>query len=193
VLSAVLFLFALAVTGITINGAILMWTSPAWKTQILVAIRHAPSIAPAALAVTAIWWLVAQVETWIALRTGPISAWFIATFGWADMSWLFTTISYGALWIRWVLAAVFATWLMAALLRGRKHTLSLGRLGLATVWFALLVALPWAYLVPWRPTRLPSLSLEPAFIAVKLLTAAAMMAVGVALIIREASPRTQES
>ena len=47
------------------------------------------------------------------MRSGQISAWFIARFGWDDVSWLFTAIRYVAQWLRWVIAALLALSLMA--------------------------------------------------------------------------------
>jgi hypothetical protein len=186
-LSGVLFLLAVSVTGVTVNGAILMWTSPAWRSEIRRTITHAPAIVPAAMIVMAIWWLVAQAEAWLAMRSGVITAWFIARFGWDDMSWLFTMIRYGAAWARWVLAGVLGIWLMACLLRGRKHRLPMTRIGFATLWFVLLIAAPWFYLVPWRPAGLPPTSAELVFIGAKLSIAALVMAAGAALFIREGS------
>ena len=57
----------------------------------------------------------------------------------------------------------------------------------ATVWFVVLIALPWLYLVPWRPQNLPPTALEFAFIVAKLSAAAVLFAVGAALMIFEAS------
>jgi hypothetical protein len=106
------------------------------------------------------------------------------------MSWLFTAIRYGAGWLRWVIAALLAIWLMATLVHGFKFRLSARRVALASLWFAVLIALPWAYLVPWRPSWLPATSAEIAFTVVKLSIAALLLAAGAALVIREGSPRT---
>ena len=57
----------------------------------------------------------------------------------------------------------------------------------ATLWFGGLIALPWIYLVPWRPASLPPTSIEFAFIVAKLSIAAILFAVGAALMIYEAS------
>ena len=187
--SASLLLISLLLVGTTVNAAILMWThGPSWQA-ITGAARRAPAVVPAALVVIAMWWLVSHGERWITMRSGPINAWFIAEFGWDDMSWLFTTIAYAAAWAQWLLAPVIALWLMASFVHGAKHRLSLRRVAIASVWFGVLVVLPWRYLVPWRPGGIPPTSIEAVFIATKLITAAAIMAAGAALIIREASPR----
>ena len=188
--SAVLLVAALVSMGVTVNGAILMWSHGPSRSALGRALWRAPAVVPAALIVVAIWWLVSQAETWVALRNGQISAWFIARFGWADVSWLFTSIRYGAMWLRWVIAALLAVWLMATLVHGVKFRLSVMRVALASLWFAVLIALPWAYLVPWRPAWLPPTAAELAFSIVKLSIAATLAAAGTALIIREGSPRT---
>ncbi len=188
--SVVLLLVALVALGVTVNGAILMWSNGPSRPALRRACWRAPSVIPAVLIVVAVWWLVSLAETWVALRTGAINAWFIARFGWDDMSWLFTSIRYGAMWIRWVIAGVLAVWVMATLVHGIKFRLSVTRVALATLWFAVLIALPWAYLVPWRPSWVPPTNVELAFSVVKLAVASGLLAVGAALIIREASPRS---
>lgn len=192
-LSAVLLLSTLFVIGATVNGAILLWTRGPSRSLLMQAARQAPAVVPAALLVIAIWWLAVHAETWVALRSGAINAWFIARFGWDDVSWLFAMVRYGSIWVRWLVAGLLSIWLMASLLHGAKHRVSIVRVGLASLWFAILIVVPWAYLVPWRPAGLPATSVEPAFIGAKLLVAAVVMAGGAALIVREASPRAEVS
>jgi hypothetical protein len=192
-LSAALLLLALIVIGVTVNGAILLWIREPSPGALLAAGRSAPTVVPAALVVIATWWLSLHAETWIALRSGAINAWFIARFGWDDVSWLFATVRYLSIWVRWVVAALLAIWLMASLLHGTKYRVSISRVALASLWFVMLIVVPWAYLVPWRPVGLPGSSVEPIFIGVKLLIAAVVIACGAALIVREASPRAQAS
>jgi hypothetical protein len=73
---------------------------------------------------------------------------------------------------------------------GFKFRLSVTRVALASLWFVVLIALPWGYLVPWRPAWLPPTAAELAFSVVRLSIAATLVAAGTALIIREGSPRT---
>ncbi len=113
------------------------------------------------------------------------------------MSWLFTAIHYAALWFRWVVAAMLALSLIAGIVAIGWPALGqrawLGRalrprtLAAATFWFVLLIALPWLYVVPWRPTTLPASSVELAFIVVKLSVSAVLFAIGLALIAYQAS------
>ncbi len=196
-MSAVLAIVALALAGFTASGAILVW----WQGASIAAVRRAgrsvPGVIPAAFVVLVIWWLANRAEVWLAMRSGQISAWFIARFGWGDVSWMFTGLGYVADWFRWVIAGLLAVSLMAgfvgmgwraltqaAWLRRALHPRAVI---VATVWFVALIAVPWLYLVPWRPQNLPPTSVEFAFIVTKLSIAAVLLAVGAALMILEAS------
>ncbi|MSO51385.1 MAG: hypothetical protein CK533_06000 [Acidobacterium sp.] len=155
-----------------------------------------PAGLPAALVVFAAWWLVGSATDRITISSGPINAWFIAVLGWDDVSWLFTGISWLAVWLKWVVAPMLALSLMADILSDGWRTLAgirwitraLGplTLGVATIAFGVLVLAPWVYLTPWRPAGLPATSVELAFIAAKLALTAASMATGLALIVRQA-------
>lgn len=200
--SALLALAALLMAGLTATGAVAMLSSGASAMAVRRALRAIGSVFPAALIVLMLWWLTTQAEVWVALRTGQINAWFIARFGWADVSWLFTTVRYIALWIRWIVGSLLALSLIAGVVAigwpalGRfawlRRALRPRTLLMATVWFVLLIALPWLYLVPWRPRQLPATSLEFAFIVAKLSVAAMLFAVGGALIAYEASRESQQ-
>ena len=143
------------------------------------------------------WWLVGGVTDRVTIFSGPITAWFIASLGWDDVSWLFTGINWLALWLKWVVAPVLAVSMMAGIIGGgwgalahlswARHALSPLTLALATLAAGALVSAPWIYLVPWRPGWLPATSLELGFIIAKLSLTALLMAIGVALIIRQAT------
>ena len=196
-ISAVLALVALALVGLTASGAIAMWWHGASAASLRRAARSVPGVVPAALIVLLVWWLANRAETWVAMRSGQISAWFIARFGWDDMSWLFAVIGYAADWLRWVFAALLALSLMAgfvsigwrALTQAAwfRRALRPRAIAAATLWFGSLIALPWIYLVPWRPAGLPPTSIEFAFIVAKLSIVAILLATGAALMIYEAS------
>jgi len=195
--SGVLALVALALVGLTASGAIAMWWHGASLTAVRRAVTSVPGVFPAALIVLVIWWLANRAEVWIAMRSGQINAWFIARFGWDDMSWLFTAIGYAVDWVRWVIAALLALSLMAGFVaigwRALAQAAWLRRalrpraIAAATLWFGGLIALPWIYLVPWRPEGLPPTSIEFAFIVAKLSVSAILFAIGAALVVYEAS------
>ena len=197
--SALLAMVALALVGFTAGGAIAMWRQGASMNSVKIALRSIPGVVPAAVIVSLIWWIAHRAEAWIAMRSGEINAWFIARFGWDDMSWLFTAIGLAADWFRWVIAALLALSLMAGFagigwralgqIAWLRRALRPRAIAGATLWFGALIALPWLYLVPWRPQNLPPTSIEFAFIAAKLTISAILIALGAALIVHEVARR----
>lgn len=195
--SALLVLVALALAGVTATGAVAIWSHGASRSGIRQALRAVVGVVPAALIVLLMWWMTTHVETWFAMRSGQINAWFIVRFGWADVSWLFTAIHRIAQWFRFVVAALLALSLLAGFVAigwsalGQaawlRRALRPRALAMATFWLVLLIALPWMYLVPWRPRYLPPSSVEFTFIVAKLSLAAILFAIGSALIAYEAS------
>jgi hypothetical protein len=195
--SALLAIAALALAGFTASGSIALLMHGRSAAGIRRALSGIAGAVPAAAIVFIVWWLTTSGEAWIGLRSGQINAYFIAQFGWANMSWLFTTVGYAAEWLRWVLAGLLALSLIAgfvalgwsALGQGSwlRRALRPRTLLVATFWFVVLIALPWVYLVPWRPKQLPASSVELAFIVAKLSLSAILFAIGATLIAREAS------
>jgi hypothetical protein len=197
VMSAMLAIAAFALVGLTATGAIAMWWHGASIAGVKRALNSVHGVIPAAVIVWLIWWLAHRVEVWMTMRSGPINAWFIARFGWGDMSWLFAAIGLAADWFRWVIAALLALSLMAGFVAIGWRALTQPAwvfralrprtIAAATLWFGALIALPWMYLVPWRPASLPPTSVEFAFIVAKLSLSAILLAVGAALVTYEAS------
>jgi len=195
--SALLALIALALVGFTASGAIALWWHGASPAGIKRAFRSIPGVIPAAVIVWVIGWLAQRAEAWITMRSGEINAWFIARFGWDNMSWLFSAIGIAADWFRFVIAALLALSLMAGFVaigwRALAQAAWLRRalrpraIAGATLWFGALIALPWLYLVPWRPQSLPPTSIEFTFIVAKLSVSAILFAIGAALVVYEAS------
>ena len=195
--SALLAVAALLMAGLTATGAIALVSSGPSIATLRRALRAIGSAIPAAVIVLIMWWMTTRVEAWLTLRNGQINAWFIAQFGWADVSWLFTAIRYVALWFRWVVAALLALSLVAGVVAigwpaiGQfawlRRALRPRALLVSTIGLVVLIALPWTYLVPWRPKQLPATSVELAFIVAKLSLSAILFAIGAALICYEAS------
>ena len=195
--STLLLLTALFLAAITISGAIVGWRHGLSTGHVRTAVAGVPAVVPAALIIALLWWLTGSVTDRVTIYSGPISAWFIAAFGWDDVWWLFTGIHWLARWLKWVVAPMLAVSLMAGILAEGWRTLAGHRwitgavapwpLGMATIAFGVLIAAPWVYLTPWRPDGLPATSLELAFIIAKLSATALLMATGVALIIRQAA------
>ena len=193
--SVLLVLLTTALLAMTINGAIFLWANGPSAPALKRSFKVIPAIIPALLVFALFWWLAYRIDTWVALRSGEINAWFIATFGWDNISWLFTSIRFFTNWMRWVLGAVLALSLMGGMavigwragtrLPWLRRALRPRTLALATLWFVVLIVLPWLHLVPWRPDWVPPSGAELAFIVGKLAIAAILMAVGVALMIYE--------
>ena len=202
IMSAMLAIAALALVGLTATGAIAMWWHGASIAGVTRALQSIHGVIPAAAIVWGIWWVVHRAEIWIAMRSGQINAWFIARLGWDNVSWLFTAIGMAADWFRWVIGALLALSLMAGFVAigwralaqpaWLRRALRPRAIAAATLWFGGLIALPWIYLVPWRPESLPPTSIEFAFIVAKLSFSAILFAIGAALVTYEAS-RTRVS
>ena len=185
ILSALLFVVTLALIAMTLNGAVFVWTSGWSRDLVRRSVARIPAFIAAALFVLVIGCLVSFFRAWIAIHNGEIRAFFIARFGWADITWMFTTITWIERWVMWVLGPFLAlTWLA----RSRFSAL---RFLLATLWFGVLVAVPWMYLAPWRPRGIPPTSIEMIFITAKLSVTFVLMAIGLSLMIREATPHGQ--
>lgn len=183
-LSALLAIVSLTLLAIAINGAIAAWSSGLSRDTLRRAAARIPAIVPAVLIVAMSWWLVGRITGWVSAHSGEISAWFIARLGWSDVSALFIGINWLGWWVRWIFMPMIALSVVAG---GNRRGASPLRLVIATLWFLLLVAAPWAYLAPWRPAGIPPTWVEPMFIALKLAVTALLMATGLALITREAS------
>ncbi|MDP2320606.1 MAG: hypothetical protein Q8O42_14860 [Acidobacteriota bacterium] len=193
--SALLLLAAGFLLALTVSGALLGWQHGVTSSLFRAAAAGIPASVPAGLIAGLIWWAVGAATDHVTIYSGPINAWFIAAFGWDDVSWLFTGIGWLAMWLKWVVAPMLALALMAAILAGGwramagaawiKRALAPLPLATATLLIAVLVAAPWIYLAPWRPGGLPPSSTELMFVIAKLSVTAVLMAMGVALIIRQ--------
>ena len=195
--SALLAMAALLMAGLTATGAIAMLSSGPSTAAMRRALGAIGAAIPAAVIVLLVWWMTTRAEVWVGLRSGQINAWFIAQFGWADMAWLFTAVRYIALWFKWVVAAMLALsfiagvvaigWRAIGQFAWLRRALRPRTLLVSTFWFVVLIALPWIYLVPWRPKQLPATSVEFAFIVAKLSVSAILFAIGAALIAKTAA------
>ena len=196
--SSLLIITAAFLAAVTVGGAILGWRDGLSASHLRTTITGVPAAVPGALVVFAVWWLVGRATDSVTIYSGQINAWFIASFGWDDVSWLFTGIAWFSVWLKWVVAPMLALSLMVSVLVAGWRTLTGMRwvtralaplsLGIATIAFGVLIAAPWTYLTPWRPEGLPATSIELAFIIAKLSVTALLMASGLALIIRQATP-----
>lgn len=193
--SALLVVMTLALLSFTLNGAIALWVDGPSSAALSRSFRRIPAVVPALIVFALCWWIAQALDGWVALHSGEINAWFIAAFGWADMSWLFAAIRAFTTWLRWVIGGLLALSLMGVMtsigwragigLQWLRRSLRPRTLIVATLWFIALIALPWIYLVPWRPAWVSPTGAELTFIVSKLSVAAILMAAGVALMIHE--------
>jgi hypothetical protein len=193
--SAVLILAIVCASGLVVNAAVLLARGAVMREAIRGGARAIPwfvaAIAPALL----IWWAVLRADAWTSRYSGEISAWFIARFGWSDISWLFTAEAWASRWLRFALAPIVMLCLLAALLadgrtalgstRWLRRTLHWRTLGAATLVFIALFALPWQ-LTAWRP-ELPPTWVEPAVAALRLGVAALAIVIGSAVLVNVAA------
>ena len=163
-----------------------------------------------ALGVAVAVWLAAGLSgTWVDARSGEISAWFIATFDWADASLFFRGVRAVVFWLQWVAAPVVGLALLAVLsggsfgaragaregvtaragARGGVSARPGGRggasgvrvLALATIWVIVLVVLP-LQLLNWQISGLPPTWVEPTVVGARLLLVSLTATLGWALV-----------
>lgn len=191
---SLLLVVALIVTvGMTVCGALAGWQSGWRGTFLRSTLTGMASFVPTLVVAGVAWWAVGRGLTWLEAHGGEISAWFIATANWSDVSPLLRTARIGAEWLRWV-AIPFAgmVWLSGAL-PGRARPIrswaALARggwltgLAAATAIALLTIWAPVAYGLYWRPS-LPPTWLEPAAAVVKLGVIGFSAAIGLSLIAR---------
>ena len=139
-------------------------------------------------------------DQWIAQKSGEISAWFIAQFGWSDITPLFRAQSYLSIWLRWVLLPITALTALASLLSGGSLAPRawLGRawhwrtLLVATLAFIVLVALPWQAAF-WTQEKLPPTWVQPTLAGLRLGAIAISMGLGVAIMVLVATRATERT
>ena len=189
--SAALAAAMLVVAAVTVNAAVLVARGRALAPSITAGLRGVPWFIVAAFLALVAWLLVVQADGWIDRHSGEISAWFIARFGWADVTPLFRLQQGVSLWIRWVAVPLAALGLLAALLHAGARSLTRvqwlwhawhwRRLALASLVVVMLFLGPWQ-LTAWRPA-LPATWIEPAVALVRLGAVAVLALIGSALLV----------
>jgi len=175
------------------GGATVLRLSGVWWRDALVegATRLHWFALTAAVAAVLVWGVL-RVDTWVAAYAGEISAWFIATFNWSEVSPVFTLERYLSVWLRWVVVPSGMVAALAAALKDGGSSLASASwmraawrwqsLAVSTAAFALLVALPWS-LADRRPAIPVPVSLEAWAAGGRLLVLGAVMAIGVAIML----------
>ncbi len=160
-------------------------------------LRRAIWIVPPALVFLLLWYATGHVSAWLDAHSSEAAAWFIATRGWTDVSWLHTTLGWIVWFLRYGCGVSLAAALMAGLVTKGAGTLAgAAWLKRAFHWRTLLLTtavlfvcvwLPWRYVVNWRPESLPLSWVQPAFAAVKLGVVFVVMNAAWAYILRRAA------
>jgi hypothetical protein len=195
-LSAALMLAIIIAGAIAVNTSVLLAAGGGWASSIRAAMRGIPWFVVAAIPVVVTWIVITRADSWILRHNGELSAWFIARFGWADISLLFQAATWLSRWIRWVAVPVAALCLLAALLqRGSgalsrtvwlRHAWHWRTLVLASIVFIVFLALPWR-LTAWRP-ELPATWVQPAVAGLRLATVFVLGLMGCSLLVTLAIP-----
>lgn len=190
--SGLLILALVAATAIAVNVGVLLALGDPMRASLRGAVRQMHWFVAAALPVVVAVWALLRADGWVAARAGEISAWFIATFGWADASPFFRAQQYVSLWLRWVVVPAAALAALTVLLRHGVREIATPRwiraawhwrtLAVATLAFALCIALPWQA-ASWRPAGLAPTWVEPAAAGLRLILIGTAISVGAAIIL----------
>jgi hypothetical protein len=192
-LSTLLVTALVAIAALATNTAVLVGRGSGISKALAPAVRGAGwfLVAISPLVIGSIF--VLRMDQWVIERQGEINAWFIAQFGWADISRLLHAHVWTSRWVRWAVLPVISVSLLAALLlpEDRRHGAWLRRathwrtLVIATFAYIFLFVWPWQ-LTTWRP-ELPPTWVEPTVAALRLGAALLAGLLGATLIVLAAS------
>jgi hypothetical protein len=188
-LSVFLVVATVIVTAVSVNAAVLLARGLPLREALAAGARGTGWFLLATVPLVLAWIAIARFDRWVADHTGEINAWFIARFGWADVSALFQTETWASRWLRWAVVPAAGLSLLASLLRSEpvprtrwiRRAWHWRTLLVATLVFVLLFALPWQ-LTAWRPA-LPPTWISPVVAAARLGVAFALAAAGAAVLV----------
>jgi hypothetical protein len=174
--ASALLLIAFAIAAaVAVNAAVLLARGASSRFALAGAARGVFWFVLALAPLAAGWWAVGQMDAWVGRHSGEINAWFIAQFGWADVSGLLEAHMWVSRWLRWAVFPLLSLSLLATLLSNQdsapgasfvRRAWHWRTLAIATLVFILLFALPWQ-LTGWRP-ELPPTWIEPTAAALRL-------------------------
>ncbi len=188
VASALLAAAVVGVTAVTVNAAVLLARGASARAALAAGSRGTGwfliAVAPLVLA----WWVIGRGDDWLISRQGEVNAWFIAQFGWADITRLLQAEVWVSRWLRWAVLPVLTLSLLAALLTSEARRSGWWRrawhwrtLLVTTAVFIFLFALPWQ-LTGWRP-QMPPTWIEPAVAGLRLGVVFLLALIGAAVMI----------
>jgi hypothetical protein len=192
--SAILVVLIIASAALFVNTALGLAAGAPLAASAAAAARGVHWVVVAAVPALLLWWTIVRADRWILDHASQINAWFIARYGWSDISSLFRAEVWVSRWLRWSLIPLIALALAGALLDGGvagvagrwRRALGFRSLAIAVLAFIVLVALPLP-LITWRP-QLPPTWLEPAAAAARLGAVAILWIAGAALLVLLAAP-----
>jgi hypothetical protein len=194
-----LMIVLIAIVG---NAVLLLAIGESRAASIRRGIRRAHWFAIAAAVLVAAVWAIMRGDNWISQYSGEISAWFITTFNWSNITPLFRVEAYVSRWLRWVvLPAAMLTAVASILLNGARALASSAwiraawrwqTLAIATLAFVVLMDLPWR-LATWQPGNLPPTWIQPAFAGLRLLVVAVAMVLGAAIVVVTTAKATADA
>lgn len=191
--SALLFAALVAIAALSVTAAVLVANGAAPRTALAAAPRRGGWCLVAFVPLALGWYAIGRADAWIAAHLGEINAWFIARFGWADISGLLLAELWISRWLRWAMLPVMSlSWLAARLSADRsrgtgwlRHAWHWRTLLGATLVVLLLFVIPWR-LTEWRPA-VPATWIEPAVAAARLAVVFVLAIVGGAVLVVVAS------
>jgi len=192
--SAILVVLIIASAALFVNTALGLAAGTPLAASVAAAANGVHWVVVAAVPALLLWWAIVRADRWVVDHAGEINAWFIARYGWSDISSLFRAEVWISRWLRWSLIPLIGLALAGALLDGGvagfagrwRRALGLRSLAIAVLAFIVLVALPLP-LITWRP-RLPPTWLEPAAAAARLGAVAILWIAGATLLVLLAAP-----
>lgn len=143
-----------------------------------------------------LWWFTGAAGSWWQQHNGEIDAFVISRVGTARTAWLHSGSGWLLWFIRWALGTSIVVGLLASTTAGGVRALPRGLwlavrplpLVATTVAGLLIVEVLWR-LAEWTPSRMPPVSLEPLFVAVKLAVVYVAAAIVATMVLRVYSVR----
>ena len=116
--SAILVVLIIAISALFVNTALGLATGAPLAPSAAAAARGIHWVVLAAVPAVLLWWAIVRADRWVVDHAGEINAWFIARYGWSDISSLFRAEVWVSRWLRWSLIPLIALALAGALLAG---------------------------------------------------------------------------
>lgn len=193
--SALLTLAMVLVTGIVVNAALSMASGATFRSSVARSYRSLHAFLAAAAVAAVLIWTLRLGDAWLVGHFGEISAWFIVSFDWQDITPLFTSVQYISAWLKWVVIPMAALATLANFVRHRQWRPAVRAVTAAWRWRPLLLTTVVFVVVSElarrtamaTPDTLPPTWVQPVVAVLRLSFSAAAIAVGVAIAVLTAT------